>query len=104
MSKRATHTALLQRLEDTLLRGPGEASSALRTAAAQGQGEGPLAELARQVQTAAYQVTAEQLAELQRSHSDDVLFETIVCAAFGAARARHEAGLAALDAAWEASS
>lgn len=75
-------------------------SRAHDAAAALGEGEGALGAYAKQVQSAAYQVTAEQMKELQKSHSDDVLFEVTVCAAYGAARQRHDAGMAALDAAW----
>lgn len=97
----ATHTALLQVLGETLLNGPGHATPAARAAAADGAGEGGLGAYAQQVQAAAYKVTPEQVIELQKSHSDDVLFEVTVCAAFGAARKRHDAGMAAIDAAWK---
>lgn len=101
VSRRAALTALLETHQKTLLEGPGHASAELRAAAADGKGEGPLGDYVRQLHEAAYKVTAEQLKALQRSHSDDVLFEVTVCAAFGAAKQRHDAGLAALDAAWE---
>ncbi|MDP1829635.1 MAG: hypothetical protein Q8L48_40595 [Archangium sp.] len=100
-TRRATNTALLETLKDTLLRGPGQASPAVRTAAADGEGEGALGAFVQQVHAAAYQVTPEQVRELQKSHTDDVLFEVIVSAAFGAAKKRHDAGLAMLDAAWK---
>lgn len=100
-TRRATHTALLETLQDTLLRGPGQASTAVRTAAAAGEGEGALGAFVQQVHAAADEVSPEQVSQLQKSHSDDVLFEVIVSAAFGAARKRHDAGLAMLDAAWE---
>lgn len=99
-TRRDQHTALLEVLEQTLLRGPGEASPAVRTAASAGEGEGALGAFAQQVQAAASRVTPEQVAALQQSHSDDVLFEVTICAAFGAARKIHDAGLAVLDAAW----
>lgn len=100
MSRRDAHTALLEILQETLLKGPGHAAPEIRVAAAAGQGDGPLGAYAQQVHAAAYKVTPEQVKELQKAHSDDVLFEVTVCAAFGAARQRHEAGLAAIDAAW----
>ena len=101
VSRRAAHTAVLEVLEETLLRGPGKASPAQRAAAAAGEGEGALGAYAQQVEAAAYQVTPEQVRALQKSHSDDVLFEVTICAAFGAAKRRHDAGLAALDAGWK---
>ena len=99
-SRRATHTQALEVLRETLLEGPGHATPALRAAAASGEGEGGLGAYVQQIHSAAYEVTPEQVRELQTSHSDDVLFEVTVCAAFGAAKKRHDAGLAALDAAW----
>ena len=100
MSKRVMFAGLISRLEATLLGGPGEASVEVRTAAAQGTGTGALGDYGRQVRAAAYRVTPEQLAQLQGSHSDDVLFEVTVSAAWGAARDRYEAGAKDLDAAW----
>ena len=100
-TRRATHSAVLEVLRETLLNGPGHATPALRAAAAAGEGEGALGAYAQQVHTAAYKVTPAQLKALQQTHSDDVLFEVTVCAAFGAAKKRHDAGLAAIDAAWK---
>ena len=100
-TRRLSHTGILEVLQETLLRGPGEASPSVRAAAAAGAGEGALGAYVQQVHVAAYKVTPEQLAELQKSHSDDVLFEATVCAAFGAAKKLHDAGLAAIDAAWK---
>jgi hypothetical protein len=101
VSRRAALTDLLETHRKTLLEGPGHASPELRAAAAEGKGDGALGDYVRQIHEAAYKVTAEQLKELQKAHSDDVLFEITVCAAHGAAKQRHDAGLAALDAAWE---
>ena len=101
MSRRASLQAFLSQLEETVLRGPGEASAAVRAAAAQGEGDGLLGAYAKQVQVAAYRVTGEQMTALQVVHSDDVIFEVTVAASFGAAKVRHEAGLAALDAAFD---
>lgn len=100
-ARRAINTALLETLKDTLLRGPGQASAAVRIAAADGEGEGALGAFVQQVHAAAYQVTPDQVSQLQKAHTDDVLFEVIVSAAFGAAKKRHDAGLAMLDAAWK---
>lgn len=99
-TRRQLRTQLLEVLQQTLLEGPGQASPSVRAAAALGEGEGALGAYVHQVQAAAYKVTPEQLTELQKSHSDDVLFEVTVCAAFGAARKRHDAALALLDAEW----
>jgi hypothetical protein len=101
VSTRAAHSATLAILGETLLNGPGHASPAVRAAAAAGEGEGALGAYLAQVQNAAHKVTSEQVSALQKSHSDDVLFEVTVCAAFGAAKKRHDAGLAAIDAAWK---
>lgn len=100
-TRRAKHTHTLEVLQQTLLEGPGHASPAVRAAAAAATAEGELGAYARQIHDAAYKVTPEQVRELQKSHSDDVLFEVTICAAFGAAKRRHDAGLAALDAAFE---
>ncbi len=100
MSRRTLHSELLAVHEATVLTGPGVASIDQRVAAAAGKGEGALGDYARQVQQAAYKVTPEQLAALQQQHADDVLFEVTVAAALGEARRRHDAALAALDAAW----
>ncbi len=100
MSRREVHTALLKVHEETVLRGPGASSPEARAAAASGEGQGALGDYARLMHAAAYKVTPEQVAALQKSHSDDVLFEVTVAAAFGEAKRRHDAALAALDAAW----
>lgn len=100
MSRREIHTALLKVHEETVLRGPGASSVEQRAAAASGEGQGVLSDYARLMHAAAYKVTPEQLSELQKTHSDDVLFEVTVSAAFGEAKRRHEAALSALDAAW----
>lgn len=91
---------LLRQLDERLLAGPGVTSPGARVAAAGGAGEGRLGELLHLAQTAAHRVTPEQLDALRAEHGDDALFELLVCAAHGAARAQLTAGLAALDAAW----
>jgi hypothetical protein len=101
MSRRASLMATLCRLEETVLRGVAESSVDVREAAARGEGEGPLGEYAKTVQTAAYRVSEDRVRSLQASHSDDLLFEVTVAAALGAARKRLEVGLTALDAAFE---
>ena len=87
------------RLEQRLRRGPGELASAARAAAIDA---GPLPDpLARRyVQTVrqhAYKLTDRDLEELaEAGWTDGEVFELTVAAAFGAARRRLDAGLAAL--------
>ena len=47
LSRSAAHTALLEVLQETLLRGPGQASPVVRAAAAAGTGEAALGANAR---------------------------------------------------------
>lgn len=101
MSRRTSLQAALSQLEETVVRGPGESSAAVRAAAARGEGDGLLGAYAKQVQVAAYRVTTDQMTALQAAHSDDVIFEVTVAASFGAAKVRLDAGLAALDAAFD---
>lgn len=103
MSRRDDHDELLSTLENTILRGPGESEATLREKAARGELDGPLGEYVRLVQKSAYRVSAEQLAELRKTYSDDVLFELTVAASFGEARRRHELAMSALDSVWGAS-
>lgn len=100
MSRRNTHDELLSTLEDTILRGPGESEATLREKAARGELDGALGAYVKLVQQGAYKVSAEQLAELRKTYSDDVLFELTVAASFGAARRRHELAMSAIDSAW----
>lgn len=99
--RRAQLTRSFEALGQVLLEGPGEASPEVRQAAALGKGEGALGDYVRQVHAAADRVTAGQVEALRGQHSDDVLFEVTVAAAYGAAKERHDAALRALDAAWE---
>jgi alkylhydroperoxidase family enzyme len=97
------HAEKRRRVEDTVLRGPGKSDPALRQAAADSaHGPAPelppeLAALVDKVHRHAYQVTDQDLADLKTRYSDDQLFEIVVSAAVGAARARFEAGLRALE-------
>ncbi|MDX2010620.1 MAG: hypothetical protein SFW67_10535 [Myxococcaceae bacterium] len=88
---------LADQLERQLLAGLGDSSHADRSAAFHGTAKGPLGDYERQVEQAAFRVTAEQLDALRAGHSDDALFELTLCAAHGAARRRLDAGLRALD-------
>lgn len=93
-------TRLLRQLDERLLRGPGVSSPEARAQASAGTTAGALGELLRLAHTAAYRVTPEQLEALRGEHGDDALFELVVCAAHGAAKAQLDAGLASLDAHW----
>ena len=75
----------------------GHAAPSARAAAAN-RAEVPadLRALVEKVHRHAYEVTADDLDALKKSHSEDFLFEVIVAAALGAARDRRAAGLRAL--------
>lgn len=94
------HAQAAARLERRLRSGPGELAPAVRAAAIDG---GPLPDsvaqrYAQTLRQHAYQLTDERLDELagQAGWSDGQIFELTVAAAFGAAKQRLEAGLAAL--------
>jgi hypothetical protein len=94
------HAKALARLEERLRRGPGELSSAARSAAIDADPlPDPLAQ--RYVETVrrhAYKLTDQRLKELtDAGWTDGQVFELTVAAAFGAAKRRLDAGLAALD-------
>lgn len=82
-----------------MLHGPGKTEATLRQAAATRSKELPaeLAALVDKVHQHAYQVTDEDIAALKSRYSDDQLFEIVVSAALGAARARLLAGWRALE-------
>jgi uncharacterized protein YciW len=90
----------LARLEERLRRAPGELAPAARATAIDG---GPLPDplAQRYVETVrqhAYQLTDRRLEELaDAGWTDGQVFELTVAAAFGAARRRLDAGLAALN-------
>lgn len=96
MSER--HRSLWQALEESVLRGDAYTAAALRQAAA-ARAELPphLTALVEKIHRQAYRVTDEDLASLRARHSEDELFEIIVAAALGAASARLQAGLRALE-------
>lgn len=93
------HAKALARLEERLRHGPGALTPAARTAAIDaGPLPDPLAQ--RYVETVrrhAYKLTDRHLEELARAGwTDGQVFELTVAAAFGAAKRRLDAGLAAL--------
>jgi len=100
------HTEVVAALEAAILQGPGETPQAQRRAVADGDaaatasiGPAPaaLATYLDKVRQHAYKVTDEDVAALRAAgYSDDQLFELTVATAWGAARLRLRAGLAAL--------
>jgi uncharacterized protein YciW len=99
------HAKALARLEELLRRGPGELAPAVRTAAVDAEPlADPLAQrYAETLRQHAYKLTDRDLEELARAGwTDGQVFELTVTAAFGAAKRRLDAGLAALSEATEA--
>ena len=93
------HAKAVARLEERLRSGPGELAPAARAAAIDADPlPDPLAQ--RYVETLrqhAYKLTGRHLEELARAGwTDGQVFELTVAAAFGAAKRRLDAGLAAL--------
>jgi hypothetical protein len=81
-----------------VLEGAAETPAALRVAAAANTGlPEALQPLVEKIHRHAYRVTDDDVAELQATHSDDVLFEIVVSAALGASEQRLTAGLKALE-------
>lgn len=98
------HAKALARLEERLRSGPGELMPEARAAAIDvGPLPDPLAQrYAETVRQHAYQLTDRRLEGLvQAGWTDGQVFELTVAAAFGAAKRRLDAGLAALDEAAE---
>jgi hypothetical protein len=96
------HANALARLEARLRGGPGELSPPTRAAAIDGDSlPDPLAQgYVETIRRHAYKLTDRRLQELSEAGwTDDQVFELTVAAAFGAAKRRLDAGLAALRAA-----
>ncbi len=92
------HRSLWNAVEQSVLRADGKTPSSLRQAAAvRGELPAHLAALIDKIHRHAYRVTDEDLASLRAHYSEDELFEIIIAAAFGAASARLQAGLRALE-------
>jgi hypothetical protein len=92
------HAELRDRVFARVLEGEGETDAALRQAVANRQGvPTDLKALVDKVHMHAYKVTDEDIARAQAKYGDDRMFEIVVSSALGAARARLEAGLKALD-------
>lgn len=93
------HAKALARLEKRLRSGRGELAPAARAAAIDADPlPDPLAQrYVEALRQHAYQITDRHLEELARAGwTDDEIFELTVAAAFGAAKRRLDAGLAAL--------
>lgn len=94
----ADKRALLNAIEQRILRGPGMAAPELRAKAFEGGGlPEPLAALVEKVAKRAFQVTdADFAAALRAGFSEDQLFELVICAAVGESSRQYQAGLTAL--------
>jgi hypothetical protein len=93
------HAKALARLEERLRSGPGELAPAARAAAVDADPlPDPLAQrYVEALRQHAYKLTDRHLEELARAGwTDGQVFELTVAAAFGAAKRRLDAGLAAL--------
>jgi hypothetical protein len=90
------HRALVARVRD----GDGRASPRLRRAAFDNDGlDEPVRTLVDKVARHAYKVTDENVTAVRAAgHSEDEIFEIVLCAAIGQATRQYQAGLAALDA------
>ena len=80
-----------------LLQGASATPADLRNAVAGGSAPPELATLVQKVRSRAYTVTDEDVDALRHTYTEDQLFEIIVSAAFGAARARLAAAHRALE-------
>lgn len=92
------HAPLKDAVLRSVLRSPGHSDPALRHAAAEGESLPPeLTTLVGKIHRHAWKVTDADVADAQKVHGDDALFEVIVSAALGASDQRLRAGLAALE-------
>lgn len=92
------HAEALEGLRAAILEGPGVLTPQTRDAAARAEGvPEPFSTYVDAIHRHAYRITDEVLAGLREvGASQDQVFEVTVSAAYGAARARFEAGLRAL--------
>jgi len=90
--------ALLNAIEQRILRGPGMAAPELRAKAFECNGlPEPLAALVEKVAKRSFRVTdADFAVALRAGFSEDQLFELVICAAVGESSRLYKAGLAAL--------
>ena len=92
------HAEALEGLRAAVLEGPGDLSRETRSAAARAERvPEPFSAYVDTIHRHAYRITDDVLADLRENGaSQDEVFEVTVSAAYGAARARFEAGLRAL--------
>jgi hypothetical protein len=97
------HRPKLDALRDAILDGPGVLPADVRRSAAADEGvPEPFAAYVDLIHRQAYRITDATVTGLgEAGADDDAIFEISVAAAYGAARARLDAGLAALRAASE---
>jgi hypothetical protein len=92
------HGAARRRLLDSVLASPAHLEPAVRAGIASGRDvPADLAPLLDKVRRCAYRVTDADFQPLRSRYSQDQLFEAVVSAALGAAVARVQAGLEALE-------
>jgi hypothetical protein len=92
------HASLRDRVLQRVLDGAGETDSAIRRAAAAGNGlPADLQALVDKIHHHAYKVTDDDIARVRSTYGDDQTFEIIVSAALGASRKRLLAALEALN-------
>jgi hypothetical protein len=92
------HRAARQALVDAVLQGPAHLAAGVRTGISTGSDvPSGLAALVDKVKRCAYRVTDIDFAPLRSRYSQDELFDAVVSAALGAAVARAESGLRALE-------
>ena len=80
-------------LVERLLEGDGRASRETRRAAF----DAPSGPLLEKVARSAWKISDEDVAAAKAAHSEDEIFEAVVCAAVGQAKRQYEAALAALE-------
>lgn len=92
----------LRALEERLLNGPGVVEKARRRATAEGRpvGDRLADDYLDTIRTGAYTITEQTIADLRASGwTEDQIFELSICAAYGSAKRRLDAGLRAVEAA-----
>ena len=88
---------LLDATLHSVLEGPGSTDPAMRRLVAAGEGPSELKILIGKIHNAAYTVTDDDVDALRARYTESQLFELMVAAAVGAAKARLNAALAAVD-------
>ena len=97
------HTEAIERVAEAILETPGDTDLELRRAV-EAYAEGRSADIpddlrayVDKVAQNAYKITDQDVDALRARYSEDAIFELTLAAALGAARARLDAGLAAID-------